>query len=156
MNTLKLIAFSVRRDLIGTDKKLENIPAEERDNNSWWYLHGDLTDITGYDKATTINCKSGGFSKDTINWSEITGDIVNSISEDIPTSQMCFTGVVDVEIEGIKEHCIGYFWTVNHRTIYWENKPYQYWEQRGLVCLKSDTKGCEYAKKKYEEKPNRL
>ncbi len=156
MNTLKLIADWRYGNKPSNTRSYDDIPPEERDNNSWWYLHGKLTDIVGYDKATTTNCKSGGFSKDTINWSEIEGNIVTSLSSDVPTSQICIDGIVDVEIEGISEPCIGYFWTVNKRLIYWNDKSYNYWEQRGMVCTKSDYESCKYAESKYKEKASRL
>lgn len=155
-NILKLIAVWDYKKKPKNTKTYEEIPPEERDNNSWWYLHGKLTDLVGYDKAISTNCKSGGFSKETINWSEIEGNVVTSLSNDFPTSQICIDGIVDVEIEEIEEPCVGYFWTTNNRLIYWEGKPYDYWEQRGLVCLKSDIEGCKYAKEKYEEKSTKL
>lgn len=151
MNILRLVAFSVKGNIIGTTK-LEDIPAEERDWNSWWYLHGKLTDLTGYDKATTINCKSAGYTKETINVNSICSEVPDSF----PCTMMCINGIVPVEIEGISESCIGYFWTTNNRKVKWQEKEYDFWDQRGLVCLKSDQEGCEYAEKKYKEKPKRL
>lgn len=148
---LKLIAdWRYGKKPEGT-KNWEDIPNEEKDWNSWWYLHGKLEDYVGYDKATATNCKSGGFAKETINWGEIVGDRVTSICDELPTHKMCIDGIVDVEIEGINKPCVGYFWTACHKTIYWEEKAYEFWEQRGLVCFKSDTESCEYAKKMYEK-----
>ena len=130
----------------------DEIPVEERDCNSWWYLHGKLAEIVGYDKAMATNCKSGGFAKDTINWSEIDGDTVINVSDKIPTHKMYVNGIIDVEIEGINEPCVGYFWTTYDKKIYWEGKAYDFWEQRGLVCLKSDEEGCKDAKTRYDLK----
>lgn len=151
MNTLKLIAFCANGKSLGTIK-LEDIPAEERDWNSWWYLHGELEKIVGYDKATTINCKSAGYSRETINAGEIHGSDVINLSPNLPCTMMYINGIVPVEIEGISEPCVGYFWTTNNRKISWQGKEYDFWDQRGLVCLKSDQKGCKYAEKKYKEK----
>lgn len=134
----------------------EDIPMEERDWNSWWYLHGRLEGIVHYDKATVTNCFSGGFAKETINWGSISGDKVEKLVNWRPALMICLDEIVDVEIEGISEPCKGYFWTNNYRTVYWENKPYKIWHQRGLVCLADDKKSCEYALKKMKEKSNNL
>ena len=157
MKILKLIAdWNYRKKKPENNRSYDDIPPEERDNNSWWYLHGKLTDIVGYDKAIVTNCKSGGFSKNTINAGVISGNIVESLSPNYPTCMMCLDGIVNVEIEGIPEPCVGYFWTTNHRNVYWEGKAYDFWDQRGLVCLKSDIEGCKYAESKYNEKARRL
>lgn len=154
MNTLKLVACSVNGNTIG-NIKLEDIPPEERDWNSWWYLHGKLTDLTGYDKAVVINCKSAGYSRETIHWSRISGNEVIEIDSN-PSYEIYINGIIPVKIEGIQEECIGYFWTTKHRRVYWQGKGYDCWMQRGLVCLKSDTKGCKEAKKKYIKQTNVL
>ena len=135
----------------------EDIVPDERDNNSWWYLDGVLESIVHYDKATVTNCKSGGFGVETINWRSISGDKVTEIETEKPMIyRMCFDGIVDVEIEGIDKPCIGYFWTTNHQVIYWEGKPYEHWDQRGLVCLQTDFEACERAERKMKQKKNIL
>ena len=83
---------------------------------------------------------------------EIDGNTVISISDKIPTHKMYVNGIIDVEIEGINEPCVGYFWTTYDKKIYWEGKAYDFWEQRGLVCLKSDEEGCKDAKTRYDLK----
>ena len=40
---------------------------------------------------------------------------------------MCLDGIVPVEIEGIPDLCVGYFWTIEH----YEG----YWSQRGWCVL---------------------
>lgn len=134
----------------------EDIPVEERDWNPWWYLDGELESIVHYDKATVTNCLSGGFAKETINWGSIVGNEVEELVDWKPKHMMCFDGIVDVEIEGISEPCKGYFWTTNYKTVYWEGKPYQVWDQRGLVCLASDKDSCERALKKMRKKSSIL
>ena len=137
-------------------RDIEDIPMEEQDWNSWWYLHGELEDIVHYDKAVVTNCLSGGFAKDTINWSMIDGDEVKGITDRKPRHMMCVDGVVDVEIEGIDRPCKGYFWTCHHMTVYWEGKAFKVWEQRGLVCLADDEEACEYALRKMKVKSTNL
>lgn len=156
METLKIIAdWCYGKKPQGT-RSYEDIPDEERDWNSGWYLHGKLEELVKFDKALVTNCKSGGFYKKTINYKKIVGDKVIEITKRKPKHMMCFDGIVDVEVEGIPEPCIGYFWTDSYYTVYWRKRPYQIWRQRGLVCLKSDIKGCEYAKQKYEERSGSL
>ena len=48
MNTLKLIV---------SNENLDDIPAEERDWNSWWYLHGELENLVGYDHERNMGTR---------------------------------------------------------------------------------------------------
>lgn len=114
-------------------KKIESIPMEERDNAGFWYLHGELENKLGFDKAVITNCKTLGISKPF------------QYDEDITINKLYLNGVVDCEVEGIDEPCVGYFYVSEERS---ENN----WLQRGLVCLKSDKKACQYAEKKMNEK----
>ena len=132
---------------------IDDIPRNERDNNSWWYLHGELESLVGYDKAVVCNCKSGGFGKETIDWSEISGNEVLSVHSENTKMCMHINGIVDVEIEGIDKPCVGYFWTDREKSIYWKRKEYGFWNQRGLVCFKDDEESCAYADKLMREKP---
>lgn len=102
--------------------------------SSWWYLHGDLESIVGYDKGVFCNLEEFPLL--------IKNCYFNGNKEYFDV--VCLKdGIYDVEVIGIKEPCIGYFWISNH---------YDIPECRGLVCLKSDKEGCEYAFKKYNEK----
>lgn len=146
---LKMIADWRLGNKPANTKDYGDIPEDERDNNSWWYLHGKLEGIVHYDKATVTNCKSGGFAKSTINWTEIHGNKVISIINEKPTIyRMYYNGVVDVEIEGIEKPCIGFFYTANERQVEYKGKLYDKWDQRGLVCLAEDEEGCKHAKEK--------
>ena len=156
MEKMKMIANWCYSEKPKGTRDWEDIPMKEKDWNSWWYLHGKLESITHYDKATVTNCLSGGFAKDTINWESIIGDKVEKLADYKPTHMMCFDGIVDVEIEGIDLPCKGYFWTTNYRTVYWKRKPYQIWDQRGLVCLADDEEACEYALSKMKDKSDML
>lgn len=157
MEKLKIIADWRFGNQLDNTRNYEDIPVNERDNNSWWYLHGQLESLVHYDKGTVTNCQSGGFGKETINYSWISGDKVKEIHEDsLLINKMCFDGIVDVEIEGIDKECIGYFWTNDYKTVYYNDVAYEIWDQRGLVCLKTDFDGCEYAYTKYLEKSSFL
>lgn len=150
---LKMIAdglFSSHESLM---KRYSEIPDDERDNNSWWYLHGQLEQDVNFDKATTVNCKSAGYSKETVNWREILGinvTVVDPRKENI--YKMHVNGEVPVEIEGMSKPCIGFFWTTEREDIVWDGKKYPHWEQRGLVCYADDTEGCDYAREKMDER----
>lgn len=114
-------------------KKIENTSKEERDNAFFWYLHGKLEQKFNFDKAVIINCNTLGLSKPF------------QYDEDITINKLHLNGVVDCEVEGTDEPCVGYFWVVNE----YDDKN---WQQRGLVCLKSDKEACQYAEKKMNEK----
>ena len=152
MNTLRLIADWRYKEKPANSRDYDSIPAEERDWNSWWYLHGELECLVGYDKATATNCKSAGYTKPTVPWEEIHGSAVTKITDQKPWWAMCVDGIIPVEVEGISEPCVGFFWTAEYRKIRWQDDVYDKWEQRGLVCLKSDRTGCKYAFKKYKER----
>ena len=152
METLKMIVDDVSWARIKSITKYEDVPEKERDNNNWWYLHGELEAIAGYDKATAINCYSLGISKETLHWSWIRGNEVQEVYDENPYFRMHFNGVIPVEVEGIEEKCIGYFWTTRESEIYYKDKIYPYWEQRGLVCCVDDLESRDYAMKKMKEK----
>lgn len=149
--TLKLIAegrFDSHEEFY---KRYDEIPADERDNNSWWYLHGQLESDCGYDKATAVNCKTAGYSVQTINYKEICDDIVTKVKDSLLIHRMHINGEVPVEIEGIAKKCIGFFWTIDRGKVVYKNKKYPDWMQNGLVCYADDEEACKYARKKMQE-----
>ena len=151
--TLKMCVDSeswVPKEFTGDYK---SVPKDELDYNSWWYLHGELESLVGYDKAYTTNCKTAGYSKESINWSCIRGNNVAKVRDDEPITrwEMHVNGIIPVKVKGVDEICVGYFWTTEHSPVYYEGVPYPHWEQRGLVCLASDEKGRAYAQKCYDE-----
>lgn len=158
MNTLKMIVDQEPWVAIKSKTKYEDIPKDEKDHNGWWYLHGKLDEFVGYDKATTTNCHSAGYSKQTVNWAQISGTRVDHLMNDgeLLRWEMCVDGIIPVEIEGIDKPCIGYFWTTDHHNIIYNEKEYPYWMQRGLVCFEDDEKGREDALKKYYNKAKSL
>lgn len=152
-NTLKIVAWNVNGESF-SKTKYEDVPKDERDNNSWWYLHGKLEDEVGFDKAFATNCKSAGYSKETLDWSSIKGNQVTEVFSETPRLCIYANGEIPVEVEGIDKPCIGFFWTTEEKEIFWKYKSYPYWSQRGLVCFADDEKACEYARKKMKEKSN--
>lgn len=156
MKVLKMIADWRYIDKVSNPKTRKDIPLEERDNNSWWYLHGELENYVGFDKATVTNCKSGGFARKTINATIIAGDIVERVVNEEPYYEMYFNGVVDVEIEGIERPCKGFFYTANERQCTYKGVAYPVWRQRGLVCFADDKEACEYAMNCFKTKEAHL
>lgn len=151
--TLKMVAWTCGGDNAFGTMNYEDIDEKEMDDNSWWYLHGKLEEMAGYDKATCINCREIGISFPTINWTGINGSEVIEIREDEPEiNRMHFTGVIDVDINGLDEPCVGFFWVTDEKIVQYKDRLYPLWKQRGLVCLKSDKKAIEYAQKKWVEK----
>ncbi|MBP3732413.1 MAG: hypothetical protein J6I84_04125 [Bacilli bacterium] len=158
MKKLKIIAdwsYGERPETAVT--RYEDVLPEDRDNNSWWYLHGQLSERVHYDKGTIINTREYGCAKETIGWEELDGNQVKSIHSPGPYYEMYLNAAdVLVEVEGIEEPCIGFFWTTEEHSIWYNGKEYPNWKQRGLVCLESDLKSIEYARNKYERKESRL
>lgn len=153
---LKLIVDHVSWVNIPIITKYEDVPEHERDNNSWWYLHGELENFVGFDKAIAINCYSLGISKETLHYSCIRGGNVTEVFDENPYYRMYFNGEIPIEIEGIDKLCIGFFWTTDEYDVYYKDKAYPYWCQRGLVCFADDAEAIEYAKKKYNERSEML
>ena len=153
-NVLKMVSDGMFESREIMMRVYNSIPADERDNNSWWYLHGKLESEVGFDKATTTNCKSAGYSKETINWRAISDSKVTEIFEDKPLTihRMYINGEVPVEIEKIEKKCIGFFWTEDWGDVQWEGKKYPHWSQRGLVCYADDDEACEYARQAMTER----
>lgn len=157
MNTLKITAYKADGTLFRSKMESEDdVPEFEMCHNSWWYLHGKLESFVGYDKGITTNCLSAGYSKFTIDWSEIQGNEVVDVLQDRERPVMHVDGIIPVEIEGVMKPCLGYFWTTDERTITWKGRAYPYWQQRGIVCLADDREGCKYAQKKYDERARML
>lgn len=153
-NVLKVVVDSVSWVSSRYTTPWEQVPEEQQDNNSRWYLHGKLRDRIGYDKAFTINCLDAGYSVDALNYVSCWGEEVDEIRdpENILHKEMRVNGIIPVKVKGIKEMCVGYFWTIERRPLRYNGKQYPCWEQRGLVCLKSDTEGREDALEKYTER----
>lgn len=126
--------------------KVHSIPKIELDNNSWWYIHGQLEKDLGYDKGCLINCLSLNVSKETVNWITIKDGKCNPRKY----YNMYFNGIIDIKVEGIDKPCVGYFWTEN--TTSYDKGSFQRWKQRGLICYKDDIEGREYALDKYLNK----
>lgn len=150
--TLKMIAVTISGDNAFGKMDFSEINNDETDNSPWWYLHGDLEEKIGYDKGIAINCREIGISFPTINWRGLRGSEVIEIDESRPEiNVMHFTGVINVEIDGLDEPCVGFFWVTNERIVQYKDKLYPMWEQRGLVCLKSDKEAIEYAQEKFSD-----
>lgn len=102
------------------DGNFYNIPEEETEkfyrklspyskrSGSWWYLHGELQSRVGYDKGFITN---------------ILPEEMNETCTDI-----ALEGIYPIEVVGIPEPCIGYFWVTRQGM------------GRGLVCLESDVR----------------
>ena len=154
MNTLKITAYHVDGTLHKSKYNSENeVPEEEMCHNSWWYLHGELQSEVGYDKAITTNCNSAGYSKETIDWSNISDNVVTEVFKDMTRPVMCVNGEIPVEVEGFNRPCIGFFWTEERPDIIWKSKKYPFWRQRGLVCFADDEEACAYARDLMIRKP---
>lgn len=145
----------VPKEFAGTEEQYRKAKEDnELDFNSMWYLHGELESLVGYDKAWAINCKSAGYSLESINYSCISGGNVRELADDnkLTRWEMHVNDIIPVKVKGVDEPCLGYFWTIEYSPVYYEGKAYPHWQQRGLVCLKSDMEGRVYAMKCYEKR----
>ena len=139
---------------IVTQEKLKN---GDLDRNSWWYLDGQLERECGYDKATVYNLSEfPNLRKETLDWSSISGDQaeVRGYSKHY---EMHADGEFEVELRGIKEECIGIFWTTRERMVKTDKGiRFKVWDQRGLVCMCSDKEAIERARRKRARKEENL
>jgi hypothetical protein len=137
------------------------IKSENFAYNNWWYIHGILEDLLGYDKADVINAKECSefirkFPKvDSLRYN---GKIWIGGTDNITFEpHLYINDIIECEVIGIDELCIGYFWTVDESPLRVTSKSKDvfngdYWRQGGLVCLKSDIEGCRHALRMYTEK----
>lgn len=138
--------------------------AEETDNlvyNNWWYLHGKLEEILHYDKASVINAKECPEFIKMVPKAEHLGSNgtvwIGRVKSFKFVPWLHINDIIECEVLGINEPCIGYFWTTNELAMTIVSESGEcfddcYWQQKGLVCLKSDVEGCEYALEKFNEK----
>jgi len=151
-NTLKLLAYLWDGSYYGIDIDDKDVPESEVNSGSFWYLHGKLEKIIGYDKAIAINSHAAGYTKNTIDWSTISGNIVTSVHSDNERPTIYINDIVPVYVVGVSTPCIGYFWTTNEQTIQWKDKKYPHWVQRGLVCLANDQEAIDHIEPIYKLK----
>jgi hypothetical protein len=111
-----------------SDKMYDSFNEDIRSSFSGWYLDGELEALVGYDQGLITNIE------------EFPEFIDVSIKPFIKTK---INGIFNVEVYGIDESCIGYFWTTIEG-------------QRGLVELVSDEEGVKYATSRYTRKSNNL
>lgn len=126
-----------------TQSIIDSTPEEELDNNSWWYLHGELESETTYDKGHFINCKSAGYSVETIYWSTIYGDKVAEVRDEnnLTIHKLKVDGEIPVEVVGFPNRpAIFVGFTTDFRWIYYKGVKYPYWNQRGYAVFADDTK----------------
>ena len=137
------------------EKVLKFAPNLDYDNNGdgsyqgRTYLHGKLEWDSHTDLCTPLNAIEMGFTKDQISWLSIDGNEVSEVyDENRPRPVMYVNGKFPCEVEGASGPCVGFFWTVQEHPIYYEGKPYPYWEQCGLIVLASDEEGMAQAEVK--------
>lgn len=109
----------------------------EWDNNSWWYLHGELESKVGYDKAVIINATAAKDTIETLRWFEIRGDKCISY-KDTPLREVYINGIRKCNVIGVHGDCLGFFWTARERTVEYDKGIFNTWEQRGLVVQRND------------------
>ena len=128
-----------------------------------FYLHGKLESKIGYDLVSIINAKECPEIIKYIPEIDIL-DIYSDWASGIANNQIklvpkfYYNGILDCNVIGIDESCIGYFWTVDEKELlvsaFYSKETFKglYWCQRGLICLKSDIEACKDAEEKYNTK----
>lgn len=99
----------------------------------WWYLHGELEEEMGYDKAWFLDIPK-----------EHT--VLQYVNKQ-PYIETNLNGIFDVEVEGASRPCVGFFWSRLYCNII---------QQRGLVVYRDDVEAMKYATKRYTERSNTL
>lgn len=151
---LKIVAYKCTGGHIGNVNP-NDVPNKEKDNNNWWYLHGELKNEIGFDKGVMINCYSEGLSKKTVRWGEIRGGVCTKYSEG-DRYALHANGVYEVEVIGINRPCKAFLWTTSEYDVKYDKGTFPYWMQRGLVCFADDIESCRYAISKMKEKSSIL
>ena len=157
---LKIISFKDN----DYDKIIEEAGDENLDHSSGWYLHGMLEDLCHYDLATIYNMSD--FPEDikiTLRYKTMINDKTDVEKLDY-FGKSYLHGIQPVEVYGVQEECVGYFWISDERECIasilsgnsGDHRKFMNWYQRGLVCLKSDKEAIEYAKQKYAENSSHL
>lgn len=123
------------------------------DHSSGWYLHGKLEDLCHYDIATIYNMSEFPEDRRETLMRKIDSGKIN------PHLKSYLHGIYPVKVYGVSEECVGIFWIADEQvktaSCFYGNsgdhRKFIDWDQRGLVCLKSDKEAIEYAKQKYIE-----
>ena len=134
MDKIKIVAETID----GLYNASEDDIKDRKRTSNWWYLHGELEDLVGFDKGIIVdapNLKHKVFIDKDINKQY--------------TLHYLETGIYDVEIVGIDKLCKAYFWTSFEE---FSNIDGIVPCMRGLVVFKDDKKANNYAYKKYCER----
>ena len=141
MNKLKITAETVDGNLYKSQyNSFSAIDPKERDNCSWWYLHGKLQKKIGYDKGIVTNAFTAGYSEETIDegyWYDCESNHIIPDKNKLIINKLKLNGIVPVEVEGISKLCTGFFWISKERTISIP-EPHKIWTLRGLVIFQDD------------------
>ena len=129
--------------------------------NNWWYFHGKLETILGYDKGIMYKCNS--FKEvPIVDSAYFRNGIWHAECETLKLRKEAYlNGEFPVEVDTISKPCVGFFWTTDEHPYEVTTKTGDLWAgtmyyQRGLVCLKDDVKACNYAKECLKQKTSNI
>jgi len=155
MNKLRITAETVDGKLYKSQyNSFSVIDPKERDNCSWWYLHGKLQKKIGYDKGIVTNAFTAGYSEETIDegyWYDCEANQIIPDRNKLIINKLKLNGIVPVEVEGVSKLCTGFFWITKERTISIP-EPHKVWNQRGLVIFQDDIDEFNYCYNCWAEK----
>lgn len=133
---ITIAAYDVRGDWY-----YENTPNTNKVYSNWWYLHGDLQEDIGYDKAIIIDAPE-----------PLSADFIDKDNSKTYAKYYLKDGIYDVKVLGIDKPCIGYFWTTLEE---FGNIIGKVPHMKGLVLYKDDPEN-KYALEKYNKKSSTL
>lgn len=128
------------------DKELEQRMKEGKYLWNSFYLHGELEEIIGYDLCVVVN-------ESELDLEEY--PVYHSPTRLVKHCLLKDEGKFEVEVKGINEKCIGYFWKSFAED---ESKPGVYYRasQRGYICLERDKEAVEQAHQVYLKRALRI
>lgn len=128
---------------------IANTPKEELDNNPWWALYGKLDKEAGCDWGVFINCKSAGYSRETVDYTDVEGIYVTKVKdENNPLIHRLYVDEeIPVKVFGFPNRpaiFVGYI--VENPTLIYKGIKYPNWEQRGFIVFADDELALEQAR----------
>lgn len=128
-------------------KKLEYIILDRPQyENGMWYFHGKLEDMFNYDLGILYDLDEK-YLRSTLKYSELL-DRKARLGEYQVIKKPYINGVYPVNVYGVYERCLGFFWVDDEIVCEDLVSPRKFpnWIQKGLIVLESDKESVEYAK----------
>ena len=154
-NILKITALKSNGNLYksryGKDSRNleQKVPLSGLEYGYNWYLHGKLENKVGFDKCFITNLTSFGHYEKYLDKFYLVHKINQETFDEkkVCCNRLKLNGIVPVDVEGIRERCMGFFWTVDEEPFeffYNGRRNWTKWDQKGLIILESDKEAFDY------------